>query len=308
MKKIGIVVPCYNEEASLGMFYEELNKKIHSNKYIFNIIFIDDGSKDKTLEIMREFSKVDKRVNYISFSRNFGKEAAMQAGLEKAKEMDAVIMIDADLQHPPAMILEMIALWENGNKIVYTRNVSRKGEPRVRSFFAKRFYSSFDKYSDNIKMEQGVKDFQLLDKRVVDAFLKMPDNNRFVKGIFSWVGFKKECIPLKYIERVAGKTTWNFRKLLIYGIDGLNQFSSVLKLLPKLAFLFVLVIMIVEEVMYCFEIITLSELIMNIKIDVYMLIILILIYFIFHLLYNIRSETIKRPIYLVEEESYNETN
>ena len=210
MKKITIIVPCYNEEAVLDSFYKEI-KNWYNPNYEMNLLFVNDGSKDKTLDIIKGFAKEDNTVKYISFSRNFGKEAAMQAGLEKSKDKDAVIIMDADLQHPPHLIPEMIKNWENGYNIVYTKFASRKGESLLKRFFTKCFYGIFNHYSD-VQMERGVKDYQLLDNKVIKAFLALPDNNRFMKGIFSWVGFSKICIPFEFIEREKGKSKWRTRR------------------------------------------------------------------------------------------------
>lgn len=308
MKVITIIVPCYNEQESLYLFYDEIVKYMVNPNYHFELLFINDGSKDNTLNILRELSEKDDRIGYISFSRNFGKEAAMQAGLEKCIDNDAVIMIDADLQHPPVLINDMIKYWEEGYNLVYAKNRSRKGEPKLKVMFAKMFYRLFAHFS-NIKLEESVKDFQLLDNKVIKAYLSIKDNNRFVKGMFSWVGFTKKCLLYDYVDRQAGKTTWNFKKLFKYGFNGINQYSSLLMIFPILGMMFVGAVTIVDIVLYVLtatnvgNYMDLGFFLQQLQLNVYMFIILIMIYFLFYLLYNIRTEVLKRPIYLIEEES-----
>ena len=308
MKKITIIVPCYNEEESLYLFYDEIIRYMNNPKYLFELLFINDGSKDNTLEILRELSSKDERVGYISLSRNFGKEAAMHAGLEKCINDDAVIMIDADLQHPPVLIEEMITYWEEGYNLVYAKNKSRKGEPKLKVMFAKMFYKLFARFS-NIELEQSVKDFQLLDNKVIKAYLSIKDNNRFVKGMFSWVGFTKKCITYDYVDRLAGKTTWNFKKLFKYGFNGINQYSNFLMLLPILGIGFVSLVLFTDIVLFIltvtnvYEFMSLNFFLQQLQLNVYMLIILVIFYFLFYLLYTVRQEVLKRPIYLVEEVS-----
>ena len=304
MKKITIIVPCYNEEAVLDSFYKEIKKWFNPN-YEMNLLFVNDGSKDKTLEIIKNFAKDDNTVKYISFSRNFGKEAAMQAGLEKSKDKDAVIIMDADLQHPPHIIPEMIKNWEEGYNIVYTKFSSRKGESLLKRFFTRCFYGIFNHYSD-IEMERGVKDYQLLDNKVIKAFLALPDNNRFMKGIFSWVGFSKICIPFEYVERKEGKTKWSFRKLFKYGWNGVNQFSNILMFFVKLAMFIVFATCLTETILYFTHVIDgydLKYYLFHLKIDVFMFILLFLIRMLFYLTYQNRRQLFNRPIYLIEEET-----
>ena len=304
MKKITIIVPCYNEEAVLDSFYKEIKKWFNPN-YEMNLLFVNDGSRDKTLEIIKKFAKEDNTVKYISFSRNFGKEAAMQAGLEKSKDKDAVIIMDADLQHPPHLIPEMIKNWEDGYNIIYTKFSSRKGESLLKRFFTRCFYGIFNHYSD-IEMERGVKDYQLLDNKVIKAFLALPDNNRFMKGIFSWVGFSKICIPFEFIPRKEGKTKWSFRKLFKYGWNGINQFSNILMFFVKLAMLLVFATCLTETILYFTHVIESYDLkyyLLHLKIDVFMFILLFLIKELFYLTYQNRRQLFNRPIYLIEEES-----
>jgi glycosyltransferase involved in cell wall biosynthesis len=225
--KISIIVPSYNEEESLPLFYEEINKITNEMKKVdFEFIFVNDGSRDNTLNILRAFSKKDKRVRYISFSRNFGKEAAMFAGLENVTGDYAVIM-DADLQDPPSLLPQMYKIiTEEDYDSVATRRVSREGEPRIRSFFARAFYKLINKIS-KADIVDGARDFRLMSRQMVDAIVEMREYNRFSKGIFGWVGFKTKWLEFKNIERVAGTTKWSFWKLFIYSIEGIIAFSTV---------------------------------------------------------------------------------
>ena len=224
-KKISLIVPCYNEQESIRILYEallELSNKMHSNQFEF--IFVDDGSKDDTLNIIKEFKKIDKRVRFVSFSRNFGKEAAMYAGLE-ASTGDYVAILDADMQDPPSLIEKMYDYLEEGYDQVATRRITRKGEPPIRSFFARRFYKMINRLSKT-EMVDGARDFRLMKRKVVDAILSMQEYNRYSKGIFSFVGFKTKWIEFENVERVAGQTKWSFSKLFVYAIEGIVSFST----------------------------------------------------------------------------------
>lgn len=228
MKKISIVVPCYNEEESMPLFYEEIVKvaKKMQKKAEFEIIFINDGSKDRTLEIARELSEKDKMVRYISFSRNFGKEAGMLAGLE-ASIGDYVAIMDVDLQDPPALLEEMFETLEKEDyDCVATRRVSREGEPKLRSYFAELYYKIINRVSKT-EIVNGARDFRLMTRQMVDSILTLKEYNRFSKGIFSWVGFNTKWLEYKNIERVAGKTKWNFWKLFLYSLESIIAFSTV---------------------------------------------------------------------------------
>ncbi len=229
MSKISIIVPCYNEEAALPYFFSEIRKAADgmSAAYdlCFEFIFIDDGSKDGTLKLLREVAAEDRRTRYISFSRNFGKEAAMYAGFQHA-EGDCAVLMDADLQHPPSMLEEMyLAITEEGCDIAAARRVSRKGEPPVRSFFARCFYRLINKIS-RAEFVDGASDFRMLSRRAVDALLSVGEYNRFSKGIFGWVGFQTKWIPYENVERVAGESNWSFWKLFLYSLDGIIAFST----------------------------------------------------------------------------------
>ena len=227
MDKLTVVVPCYNEEAALHPFFDAITAIAHQMSDVqFEFLFIDDGSKDKTLEVLLELEKLDSRVKYISFSRNFGKEAGIYAGLENATG-DFVVIMDADLQDPPALLPEMYhAVTKEGYDTVATRRVTRKGEPPIRSYFARMFYKLINKMSD-VDIVDGARDFQMMSRKVVDAILSMKEYNRFSKGIFGWVGFKKKWLEYENIERVAGETKWNFWKLFLYAIEGIVAFSTV---------------------------------------------------------------------------------
>ena len=224
--KITAVVPCYNEQEALGLFYEELNRVTAEMRDCeFEILFVNDGSKDRTLELMKELAEKDGRVKYISFSRNFGKEAAIYAGLEHAGG-DLVAIMDADLQDPPRLLPEMYrAVTEEGYDSVATRRVTRKGEPPIRSFFARMFYRLMNKMCKT-EVVDGARDFRLMTRPFVDSLLSMKEYNRFSKGLFGWVGFRTKWIEFENVERVAGETKWSFWKLLLYAIDGMVAFST----------------------------------------------------------------------------------
>ena len=225
-KCISIVVPMYNEQESLQILYRELNRVTREmGDYDFEYLFVNDGSKDATLQKIRELAAEDERVHYLSFSRNFGKEAALLAGLSYAKG-DYVTTMDADLQDPPSLLPEMLELLLSGEyDCAATRRTTRGGEPPVRSWFAKKFYQIINKLSDT-EIVDGARDFRLMSRKMTDAVLSMAEYNRFSKGIFSWVGFKTKWIDYKNVERVAGTTKWNFWGLLQYSIEGIVGFST----------------------------------------------------------------------------------
>lgn len=228
MDKLSIVVPCYNEMESIQLFYDEVEKIRSSmkDKATFEIIFVDDGSTDKTLDVIKELNSKDKSVQYISFSRNFGKESAMFAGLEKAKG-NFIAMMDADLQDPPQLLEQMYDCVASGEyDCVATRRSTRSGEPPIRSFFARCFYKIINKLSKT-PIVDGARDYRLMSRQMVDAILRLKEYNRFSKGIFSWVGFKTKWLEYDNIKRVAGKTKWSFWKLFIYSLDGTVAFTTV---------------------------------------------------------------------------------
>ncbi|MCQ8260707.1 glycosyltransferase family 2 protein [Streptococcus suis] len=223
---ISVIVPCFNEEEAIPYFYEAMEKVRKEMGEKFEYIFVNDGSKDGTLKVLRQLSGQDQAVRYLSFSRNFGKEAALYAGLQAAQG-DLVTVMDVDLQDPPEMLIEMKAMLEANADLdcVGTRRVSRDGEPPIRSFFAKLFYKLMNKISQ-VEVVDGARDFRLMRRHMVDAILSVSEYNRFSKGIFAWVGFETEYLPYKNVERVAGQTSWSFWKLLSYSIEGIINFSD----------------------------------------------------------------------------------
>lgn len=241
-KSITLIVPCYNEEASLPIFYEavcEVSRTLEN--YDISLLLVNDGSKDRTLSIMRELAEKDSRVRYLSFSRNFGKEAAMYAGFCNAKG-DYVAVMDADMQDPPSLLPEMLEILETQEyDSVATRRVTREGEPPIRSFFARMFYRIINKISD-ADIVDGARDFRLMKREMVDAIVAMCEYNRFSKGIFGWIGFRTKWLPYKNVERVAGETKWNFWGLFKYSIDGIVNFSQAPLSIASLMGLFLTVV------------------------------------------------------------------
>ena len=237
-KKLTVIVPCYNEELALPYFYNEINKVSKKlSKVILEVIFVDDGSTDKTLEVIKDMVKKDERIRFISFSRNFGKEAAMYAGLNYATG-DYITIMDADLQDPPEMLIEMYDNIKNGEyDCIGTRRISRKGEPVIRSFFAKLFYKIINKMSKT-EMVDGARDFRLMTRQMVNAILSLKEYNRYSKGLFSYVGFKTKWLEYKNVERVVGKSKWNFFKLFVYAIEGIVGFSTIPLILSAIIGLF----------------------------------------------------------------------
>ena len=227
MGLLSVIVPCYNEEENIEDFYHELlkNESLFNEKGIsLEILYIDDGSKDKTVAEVKKLRAKDERVHLVSFSRNFGKEAAIYAGLQKSKG-DYVVLMDADLQDPPALLPEMYSYIEQGYDSVATRRVSRKGEPKIRSFFARMFYRLMNKIS-RTEIVDGARDYRLMTRQVVDSILSMTEYNRFTKGIFGWVGYETKWLEFENVERRKGETKWSFWKLFLYSIEGITAFST----------------------------------------------------------------------------------
>ena len=225
MEKISLIVPCYNEMESLPVFYETTTEVLKGMGYDYELLFVDDGSKDCTLQLLRDFADKDSHVKYFSFSRNFGKEAAMYAGFCNSTG-DYVAVMDADMQDPPSLLPQMMEILKTGEyDSVATRRVSREGEPPIRSFFAKTFYKIINKISD-ADVVDGARDFRLMKRQMVDVIISMSEYNRFSKGIFGWIGFRTYWLPYENVERVAGETKWNFWKLFRYAIDGIINFSE----------------------------------------------------------------------------------
>lgn len=252
LKKISVIVSCYNEEESLPLFYQEINKVMEElKKYKFELIFVNDGSKDKTLEVIKTLRKKDNRVRFVSFSRNFGKEAAMLAGLDYSTG-DYVTLMDADLQDPPKMLPEMIKyIEEDGYDCVGTRRVTRKGEPPIRSFFARRFYKLINKMS-KIEMVDGARDYRLMTRQMVEAILNCREYNRYSKGLWSFVGFKTKWLEFENVQRVAGETKWSFWKLFKYAIEGIVAFTTVpLTIAAFLGILFCFIAFVMIVVIIC---------------------------------------------------------
>ena len=243
MSLLSVIVPCYNEEENIALFYAELMKTqpfFKEKEVDLELLYVDDGSADRTVSEVKKLREKDDRVHLVSFSRNFGKEAAMFAGLECAKG-DYVVMMDVDLQDPPTLLPEMFAHLQEGYDSVATRRVSRKGEPPVRSFFARAFYRLMKKISKTEIMD-GARDYRLMTRQMVDAILSMREYNRFTKGIFGWVGFRTKWMEYENVERVKGETKWNFWKLFLYSLDGITAFSTMPLMLASIVGVFFCVI------------------------------------------------------------------
>lgn len=226
-KLVSLIIPCYFEEAAVPLFYQATAKVMDSLPlYDFELIFVDDGSRDNTLTEIKKLSAADRRVKYLSFSRNFGKESAMYAGMEYAKG-DYIATMDVDLQDPPELLPEMLRLLETGEyDCVATKRVSRKGEPPIRSFFARRFYRIINRISQT-EIVDGARDYRLMTRQMVNSVLQVKEYSRFSKGIFSWVGYRTKWLEFQNTERIAGETKWSFWKLFLYSIDCIIAFSTV---------------------------------------------------------------------------------
>ena len=224
MDLLSIVVPCFNEEESVEIFFKEIQKVLADQNY--EIIYINDGSSDNTLKKIKKLANENSNIKYISFSRNFGKESAIYAGLKNASG-DLVCLIDVDLQHPPSLIPEMIeTVFNEDYDVVAARRISRKGEPAIKSFFSHSFYKIFNRISE-IELVEGATDYRVMTRQVVDSILELSEYNRFSKGLFHWVGFNTKWIPYENIERVAGETTWSFWGLVQYSIEGIVAFTTI---------------------------------------------------------------------------------
>lgn len=305
-KLLTIIIPCYNEEKSLPFFYEKINEMSKRMKYInFEFLFINDGSSDETLILIKEYSNKDTRIKYISFSRNFGKEAAIYAGLENSKG-DYVSLMDADLQDPPELLEEMYNIITNEDyDCVATKRNTRKGEPKIRSFFAKKFYKLINKISKT-EMIDGARDYRLMTRQMVDSIISLKEYNRYSKGLFSFVGFKTKWLEYENIERVAGKTKWNFWSLFKYAVEGICAFSTaplILAIIFGLLFQFVSLILLI---------IIIVDLIIKVSVS-NLLIILCIIFFVSGIqlfttgiigeyLSKTYLEVKNRPIYIIKEQ------
>ena len=285
MQKLKIIVPSYNEGKCIFPFYEGVMPYLDNPNYSYEIIYVNDGSKDDTLEQIKELKKKDDRVQYISFSRNFGKEAAMLAGLKASLDADAVVIIDADLQHPPFLIKEMIQKREEGYKLIFAKRKSRKGDNIIKRASAHSFYSLFNKYSD-VSMEQSSTDFMLMDKSVVKAFVEMPDEFRFTKGITAYVGFKKCFVEFDYVARENGETKWTLKKLFKYGINGLGQFSDVFLFVPKVVAFLSFLVSVSSIFLYAFHVIELNTFLIMLLIPLLFVLTNITLYVVIYVLYS----------------------
>ena len=305
MKKVTIIVPAYNEEESLPFLYERLEKLMNENKnYEFEILFVNDGSKDKTIDLIKEYREKDKRINYVDFARNFGKEIAMIAGLDYATG-DCVIFIDADLQDPPELIPEMIKYWEEGYDDVYAQRRSRKGETWLKKFTSKMYYRVLQSLT-KVPIQKDTGDFRLLDKRCVNALRKMRETGRNSKSMFSWIGYKKKAIFYDRDPRVAGSTKWNYAKLINLAIDGITSFTtSPLRISTYLSIptFLALIIYFIYVIVKCIR--------LNVAIQAFQAIILLILFFsgiqillfgiVGEYLGRIFNESKHRPLYLVNE-------
>ena len=305
MKKITIIIPAYNEEESLPFLYERLEKLMKSiNNYEFEILFVNDGSKDKTIDLIKEYREKDNRISYVDFSRNFGKETAMIAGLDYAKG-DCVIFMDADLQDPPELIPELIKWWEQGYDDVYARRKSRKGETWLKKFTSKMYYRVLQSLT-NVEIQRDTGDFRLLDRRCVNALRKLRESQRCSKSMFSWIGYKKKEVLYDRDPRIAGKTKWNYKKLVDLAIDGITSFTtSPLRISTYLCIPTFLVLGIY------FIYVIIKAIVTSTAIQAFQAIILLILFFagvqillfgiIGEYLGRIFNETKQRPLYLVNE-------
>ncbi len=305
MKKVTIIVPAYNEEESLPYLYERLEKMMNSiENYDFEILFINDGSKDKTIDLIKEYRQKDSRINYVDFARNFGKETAMIAGMDYATG-DCVIFIDADLQDPPELIPEMIKFWEEGYDDVYAQRRSRKGETWLKKFTSKMYYKVLQSLT-KVPIQKDTGDFRLLDSRCVNALRKMRETGRNSKSMFSWIGYNKKAILYDRDPRIAGSTKWNYAKLVNLAIDGITSFTtSPLRISTYLAVptFFTLLVYFIYVIVKCIK--------LNVAIEAFQAVILLILFFsgvqillfgiVGEYLGRIFNESKHRPLYLVNE-------
>ncbi|MBQ9658606.1 MAG: glycosyltransferase family 2 protein [Clostridia bacterium] len=305
MKKISIIIPAYNEEESLPFLFERLNKLMEQvNNYEFEILFVNDGSKDKTVELIKKQREIDNRISYVDFARNFGKETAMIAGLDYATG-DAAIFMDADLQDPPELIPELIKYWEEGYDDVYAKRKSRKGETFLKKFTSKMYYKVLQKLA-GMEIQRDTGDFRLLDRRCINALRKLRESQRCTKSMFSWIGYKKKEVLYDRDPRVAGKTKWNYLKLVDLAIDGITSFTtSPLRLATYIGVptFFLLFIYTIYVIIKC--------IVLKVAVQAFQAIILLILFFsgiqiilfgiIGEYLGRIFVETKHRPLYLVNE-------
>ncbi|HFU4058941.1 TPA: glycosyltransferase family 2 protein [Streptococcus suis] len=307
---ISVIVPCYNEEEAIPYFYEAMETVRKDMGEPFEYIFVNDGSKDGTLKVLRQLAGQDQAVRYLSFSRNFGKEAALYAGLQAATG-DLVTVMDVDLQDPPEMLIEMKAMLDASADLdcVGTRRVSRDGEPPIRSFFAKLFYKLMNKISQ-VEVVDGARDFRLMRRHMVDAILSVSEYNRFSKGIFAWVGFETEYLPYKNVERVAGETSWSFWKLLSYSIEGIINFSDTPLNIASYTGFFTFLLSLVLMVFVVFKTLVFGDPTIGWPSTICIILFLgglqlMTIGILGKYLAKVFLETKKRPVYIVKEKSSN---
>ncbi|HEL1906564.1 TPA: glycosyltransferase family 2 protein [Streptococcus suis] len=307
---ISVIVPCFNEEEAIPYFYDAMEKVRKEIGEQFEYIFVNDGSKDRTLTVLRQLSGQDRAVRYLSFSRNFGKEAALYAGLQAAQG-ELVTVMDVDLQDPPEMLMEMKAMLDGNPDLdcVGTRRVSRDGEPPIRSFFAKLFYKLMNKISQ-VEVVDGARDFRLMRRHMVDAILSVSEYNRFSKGIFAWVGFETEYLPYENVERVAGETSWSFWKLLSYSIEGIINFSDTPLNIASYTGFFTFLLSLVLMVFVVFKTLVFGDPTIGWPSTICIILFLgglqlMTIGILGKYLAKVFLETKKRPIYIVKEKSSN---
>ncbi|HEM2541478.1 TPA: glycosyltransferase family 2 protein [Streptococcus suis] len=307
---ISVIVPCFNEEEAIPYFYDAMEKVRKEMGEQFEYIFVNDGSKDRTLTVLRQLSGQDRAVCYLSFSRNFGKEAALYAGLQAAQG-ELVTVMDVDLQDPPEMLMEMKTMLDGNPDLdcVGTRRVSRDGEPPIRSFFAKLFYKLMNKISQ-VEVVDGARDFRLMRRHMVDAILSVSEYNRFSKGIFAWVGFETEYLPYENVERVAGETSWSFWKLLSYSIEGIINFSDTPLNIASYTGFFTFLLSLVLMVFVVFKTLVFGDPTIGWPSTICIILFLgglqlMTIGILGKYLAKVFLETKKRPIYIVKEKSSN---
>ncbi|MCL4881393.1 glycosyltransferase family 2 protein [Streptococcus suis] len=307
---ISVIVPCFNEEEAIPYFYDAMEKVRKEMGEQFEYIFVNDGSKDRTLTVLRQLSGQDRAVRYLSFSRNFGKEAALYAGLQAAQG-ELVTVMDVDLQDPPEMLMEMKAMLDGNPDLdcVGTRRVSRDGEPPIRSFFAKLFYKLMNKISQ-VEVVDGARDFRLMRRHMVDAILSVSEYNRFSKGIFAWVGFETEYLPYENVERVSGETSWSFWKLLSYSIEGIINFSDTPLNIASYTGFFTFLLSLVLMVFVVFKTLVFGDPTIGWPSTICIILFLgglqlMTIGILGKYLAKVFLETKKRPIYIVKEKSSN---
>lgn len=306
MKKVSIVIPAYNEEEVLNKLIERLAILINNTpKYEFEVIFVNDGSKDKTLEILEEIAQKEKRLKILSFSRNFGHQAAVTAGIKDVTG-DAVVIIDADLQDPPELIPQMIELWEQGNEVIYGKRKKRKGESAFKLLSAKMFYKTLNALSD-VEIPKDTGDFRLVDRKVIDVINQMPEHNKFLRGLFSWVGFKQYAFEYERQERKAGKTKYPFKKMKKLASDGIISFSTKpLKMLGGIGILSIIIsigILIYSLISYALKLNNLAPGWTSIMVTVTFLggIQLLSVWIMSEYIARIYDETKQRPEYIIDK-------